>query len=243
MSPLSGSTDPVRLNGRHVVITGGTGALGGSVVEAFARAGAICHVPVRGTPAPPPRSPRGDGVDYVPGVDLTSESAVASFYAGISNELWASVHLAGGFAMGGITETSLGDLRSQLDINVVTTFLCCREAVRRFRLRPGGGGGRIVNVASRAALEAGAGKAAYGLSKAAVVSLTISLAEELKRERILVNAVAPGTIDTATNRAAMPQLDDASMVKPGEIAGVILWLASPENTIASGAVVPVYGTS
>ena len=128
-------------------------------------------------------------------------------------------------------------------MNVITAFLCCREAVRRFRLRPRGGGGRIVNVASRAALQPGAQRAAYSLSKAAVVSLTASLAEELKREGILVNAVAPGIIDTAMNRAAMPELDAAGMVAPSTIADVIVWLASAENTVASGAVVPVYGNS
>jgi NAD(P)-dependent dehydrogenase (short-subunit alcohol dehydrogenase family) len=227
------------LAGRQVVVTGGAGALGRSVVEAFARAGSVCHVPVHHTEAP--AGPKG--VNYVLGVDLTNESEVASFYAGLPAELWASVHLAGGFAMGGITETSLVDLRSQMDMNVVTAFLCCREAVRRFRLRPGGGGGRIVNVASRAALHPGGQRAAYSLSKAAVVSLTTSLAEELKREDILVNAVAPGIIDTPTNRAAMPELHDAGVVRPEEVAAVIVWLASPENTVASGAVVPVYGNS
>jgi NAD(P)-dependent dehydrogenase (short-subunit alcohol dehydrogenase family) len=176
-------------------------------------------------------------------VDLTSESAVATFYAGLPGELWASVHLAGGFAMGGITETSLGDLRSQIDMNLVTAFLCSREAVRRFRLRPGGGGGRIVNVASRAAVKPGGQMAAYSLAKAAVVSLTVSLAEELKTEQILVNAVAPGVIDTPTNRTALPGLDAAHLVTPAQIASVIVWLASPENTVASGAVIPVYGNS
>jgi NAD(P)-dependent dehydrogenase (short-subunit alcohol dehydrogenase family) len=227
------------LAGRQVVISGGAGALGRSVVQAFVSAGAVCHVPVRGAEAP--AGP--NGVNYILGVDLTSESEVASFYAGLPSELWASVHLAGGYATGGITETSLVDLRSQIDMNVVTAFLCCRESVRRFRLRPGGGGGRIVNVASRAALYPGGQRAAYSLSKAAVVSLTTSLAEELKQERILVNAVAPGIIDTPKNRAAMPDLDDAGVVTPGAIAAVIVWLASPENTVASGAVVPVYGNS
>jgi NAD(P)-dependent dehydrogenase (short-subunit alcohol dehydrogenase family) len=184
-----------------------------------------------------------DGVAYTPGIDLSDETAVASFYASLPSDLWASVHLAGGFAMGGLTETSLGDLRSQIDLNLVTTFLCCREAVRCFRLRANGGGGRIVNVASRAALVASGGKVAYSLSKAAVVSLTIGLAEELKREAIFVNAIAPGTIDTAQNRAAMPDMDPANMVPPADIASVILWLASPENSVASGAVIPVYGNS
>lgn len=237
------------LAGRHVVVTGGTGALGTAVVEAFVKAGAICHVPVHhAVTASVPQRPSAQGsgaggVHYVPGVELTDEAQVTSFFAGMPNELWASVHLAGGFAMGGITETSLGDLRSQIDMNVVTAFLCCREAVRRFRLRPGGGGGRILNVASRAALQPGGHRAAYSLSKAAVVSLTCSLAEELKREGILVNAVAPGILDSAVNRGAMPGTDPGDMVTPATVADVIVWLASPANTIVSGAVVPVYGNS
>lgn len=227
------------LSGRHVVVSGGTGALGRAVVDAFCRAGAICHVPVHGREAPPAIA----SVHFVPGVDLTDESAVATFYAAVSSDLWASVHLAGGFAMGGITETSLGDLRSQIDTNVVTTFLCCREAVRRFRIRPGGGGGRIVNVSSRAAFRPAGHMAAYSLAKAAVASLTVSLAEELKTEQILVNAVVPGVIDSPKNRAAIPGLDDAHLVTPDQVASVILWLASPENAIASGAAIPVYGNS
>jgi NAD(P)-dependent dehydrogenase (short-subunit alcohol dehydrogenase family) len=231
------------LDGRNVVITGGAGALGRAVVAAFRDAGAVCHVPVRGE-APAPEHP---GVRYVGGVDLTRESAVTSFYAHAPEDLWASVHLAGGFAMSGIAETSLADFRFQLDLNLTTTFLCCREAVRRFRARPrgggnsGGGGGRIVNVASRAALGGAPrkGKAAYSVAKAGVVSLTGALAEELEAEGILVNAVAPGTIDTPANRAAMPASAVAQMVAPEAIARVILWLASPENTVASGAVVPV----
>ena len=234
------------LTGQHVVITGGAGALGSVVVQLFMRAGALCHVPIRGQA--PPVGGTADHqkigtVEYLPGVDLADEAAVTALYAGLPKELWASVHLAGGFAMGGIVETSLVDLRSQLDMNVVTAFLCCREAVRRFRLRPGGGGGRIVNVASRAALQPGGSRAAYSLSKAGVVSLTASLAEELKQEGILVNAVAPGVIDTGMNRAAMPATDVGNMVSPAAIGEVIVWLASPENTIASGAVVPVYGHS
>jgi NAD(P)-dependent dehydrogenase (short-subunit alcohol dehydrogenase family) len=227
------------LEARQVVVTGGAGALGTAVVKAFVSAGAVVHVPVRGhAPAAPVES-----VHYVGGIDLTDESAVVAFYAGLPETLWASVHVAGGFAMAGITETMLDDLRSQLDINLVSTFLCCREAVRRFRLRPGGGGGRIVNVASRAALHPEGGKTAYTLAKAAVVSLTLGLADELKTEGILVNAVAPGTVDTAANRAAMPDADVAHFVPATEIASVILWLASPDNMVGSGAVVPVYGRS
>lgn len=176
------------------------------------------------------------------GVDLTDEAAVVGFYAGLPQGLWASVHVAGGFAMAGIVETSLADLRGQLDMNLTAAFLCCREAVRRFR-EHGGAGGRLVNVASRAALQPAGGKTAYTLAKTGVVALTYALADELASEGILVNAVAPGTIDTAANRAAMATADASRFVAPQEIAAAILWLASPDNRIGSGAVVPVYGRS
>ena len=224
-----------------MVVTGGAGALGREVVATLVRAGAICHLPVRDEVTITPAV--AASVHVVSGVDLADESAVVRFYSKVPADLWASVHVAGSFAMGGITETSLADLRAQIDVNLVTAFLCCREAVRRFRMRAGGGGGRLVNVVSRAALQPGPRASAYNLSKAAVVSLTQTLAAELKTEGILVNAVAPGMIDTAANRAAMPGLDAAHAVAPAAIATAIAWLASPQNAIASGAVVPVYGNS
>jgi NAD(P)-dependent dehydrogenase (short-subunit alcohol dehydrogenase family) len=226
-------------------VTGGAGALGAAVVTAFADAGAVVHVPVRG--ASVPAAGADLRVQMVGGIDLTDEAAVTAFYAALPDELWASVHLAGGFAMAPLAETSLADLRGQLDINLVTTFLCCREAVRRFRRRGAGQGqadlGRLVNVASRAALQPEKGKAAYSVAKAGVVSLTTSLAEELRAEGIAVNAVAPGIIDTAANRAAMPGADATRFVPPAQIADVIVYLASPASRVVSGAIVPVYGRS
>jgi NAD(P)-dependent dehydrogenase (short-subunit alcohol dehydrogenase family) len=227
----------IAMEGRQVVVTGGAGALGRAVVQAFASAGATVHVPVRGQA---PVSPVG-GVRYVAGVDLTDEAAVTAFYAGLPAGLWASVQVAGGFAMAGVAETALADLRAQLDMNLVSAFLCCREAVRRFRAQPGAGG-RLVNVTSRAALQPAGGKLAYTVAKTGVVALTQALADELAGEGIFVNAVAPGTIDTAVNRAAMPGAA-SRFVPPEDIAAAILWLASPDNRVGSGAIVPVYGRS
>ena len=106
-----------------------------------------------------------------------------------------------------------------------------------------GAGGRIVNVATRPALEwrAGAGMAAYAASKAAVAALTVALAEEVVQSGILVNAVAPSTMDTPANRRAMPKADHGAWTKVEDVAATILFLASPENRVTRGAVVPVYG--
>jgi NAD(P)-dependent dehydrogenase (short-subunit alcohol dehydrogenase family) len=226
------------LAGRHVVVTGGTGALGRAVVDAFLEAGAVCHVPHRGGAAPADM-PRSERLHLAGGVDLGDEAAVARFYGALP-ELWASVHAAGGFAAAPLLGTSLGDLRGQLDLNLVPTFLCCREAARRMAGNPG----RLVNVASRSAVEPPAGSVAYTVSKAAVVALTRALARELEPAGVLVNAVLPSTIDTPANRNSTPNQPDvwARWPKPRDIAAAIVWLASPANALTSGAALPVYGS-
>jgi NAD(P)-dependent dehydrogenase (short-subunit alcohol dehydrogenase family) len=229
----------VDFQGRAVVITGGTGALGGAVVEAFLAAGATCHVPylfeeeLRSFP-----HGARDGVTLYPQTNLTDEAAVGLFYEKVPT-LWASVHLVGGFAFGAIASAGKAVIAGQLDVNVVTCYLTCRAAI----LAMAGKGGRIVNVAARPGLEwrSGANMAAYTAAKAAVAALTAALAEEVVGQGILVNAVAPSILDTAANRKAMPKADHAAWPKVEEVARTILFLASPDNKVTRGAIVPVYG--
>jgi NAD(P)-dependent dehydrogenase (short-subunit alcohol dehydrogenase family) len=228
---------------RQVVVTGGTGALGIAVVGALVEAGAVCHVPYL-VAAEAERFPlKAHARVRLSGpLELTDEGAVARFYEAVG-PLWGSVHLAGGFAAAPIAQTGKSDLMKQVDLNLVTAFLCSRAAVGAMART--GAGGRIVNVAARPALEprTGAGIAAYTASKAAVAAFTAALAEEVAQSGILVNAVAPSIMDTPANRAAMPKADHAAWPKVEEVAAVILFLASPENRIARGGVVPVYGRS
>lgn len=230
------------IRGRHVVITGAAGALGRSFLESMLAAGTICHCPVRNDAEEATVRGISHEVRVAPRVDLTDETSVTAFYAALP-AVWASVHVAGGYKGALLADTSAADLRGQLEINLVTAFLCSREAVRAMRAKAAGEGGRIVNVVSRAALVPGAGAAAYAASKAGLVSLTQSLAEELEGERILVNAVAPSIMDTPANRAAMPDADFAAWPKTAEVAAAIAWLVSAEASLTSGAVVPVYGRS
>ena len=222
--------------GRHVVVTGGTGALGAAVATELSSRGAVCHLPVRRAGVVGPA-----GCIAVAGVDLTDEAAVAGFYASLPG-LWASIHCAGGFAFGPIAETTLDAWSRMWALNATSSFLCCREAVRAIR-RQGGAGGRIVNVAARPAVDpaAGAGMAAYAASKAAVATLTAALARELVAEGIFVNAVAPSILDTPDNREAMPDADFSKWVKLPEIARSIAFLASPANATTSGAILPAFG--
>jgi NAD(P)-dependent dehydrogenase (short-subunit alcohol dehydrogenase family) len=226
---------------RHVVVTGGTGALGTAVVGALVEAGAVCHVPYVVAAEAERFALRAHAqVKLVEAGSLAEEDAVARLYDGVPR-LWASVHLVGGFAMAPVTETTKADLVKQLDMSLVTAFLCSRAAVAAMTRTVAGG--RIVNTAARPALEprSGAGMAAYAASKAAVAAFTIALAEEVAKEAILVNAVAPSIMDTLANRAAMPNADHAAWPKAEEVAATILFLASPENKVTRGAIVPVYG--
>lgn len=224
---------------RHVVVTGGTGALGRAVVGALIENRAHCHVSYM-IDAEAQSFPFKQQVTLHAVDDLANETTVGKLYDGVPR-LWASIHLAGGFAMSSIADTDKAKLMAQIDTNFVACFLCCRGAVKA--IGRAGGGGRIVNVAARPALEwrSGAGMVAYTASKAAVAAMTAALAEEVAQDGILVNAVAPSIVDTPANRAAMPQADYASWPKVEEVAATILFLASPENAVTRGGVVPVYG--
>jgi len=231
-------------SGKHIVVTGGTGALGSAVVGALLQAGARCTVSfVHLSEAQRFAYREYAGLRLVAVSDLADEAAVAKLYDGVTP--WASIHIAGGFAMGKLAETDKSALMAQLERNLVSCFLCCRAAVNA--MLAGGesapDGGRIVNVAARPALEprSGAGMTAYTVAKAGVAALTVALAEEVAGAGILVNAVAPSIMDTEANRKAMPKADHDAWPKVEDAAATILFLASPQNTVTRGAVVPVYG--
>lgn len=246
---------------RHVVVTGGTGALGSAVVQIIIDAGGSCSVPCVETRELErfaySNHPR---VKILMGGELRDESTVVKFYEGLPS-LWASIHCAGGFAMSTIAETSLSGFLEMFDTNALSCFLCCREAVKKMRAsgrrmdtptRPESPGGgvreglrRIVNVTARPALEgrAGARMIPYAISKSAIATLTTALAEEVAEEGIWVNAVVPSIMDTRANRRAMADADFAKWASLDEVAQTVAFLASPDNGATRGGLVPVYGRS
>ena len=228
---------------RHVVVTGGTGALGIAVVGALVEAGAVCHVPWYKEDEAEQFPYRGHRqVVLVGNTDLTDEAGVSRLFDSV-DRLWGSIHLAGGFAMSPVAKTGKPALMQMVEMNLVTTFLCCAAAVRR--MAGSKSGGRIVNVAARPGLEwrTGAGMAAYTASKAGVAAFTAALAEEVAKDGILVNAVAPSIMDTPQNRDDMPKADFSLWPKVEEVAKTVLFLASSDNKVTRGAIVPVYGKS
>jgi NAD(P)-dependent dehydrogenase (short-subunit alcohol dehydrogenase family) len=227
---------------RNIVITGGAGALGTAVVEALVDAGATCHVPCFDeAEAQRFRLRDHDKVRLSIVGNLADEGAVERLYQSVAAPLWASIHIAGGFAAGPLRDSTPATLRQQIDMNFLSCALCCRAAVTAMA----GAGGRIVNVSARAGLEwrTGAGMVAYTASKAAVAALTAALAQEVAKDGVLVNAVAPSIMDTPANRAAMSGADFTQWPKVEEVAATIAFLASPENRVTRGAIVPVYGKS
>ena len=226
------------LDGKQIVVTGGTGFLGSAIVRRFLDSGAQCHVTWHFEAELNHFALKEHERVSLHHVDVTNEEQVNAFYQGV-DDLWASIHVVGGFQIGPITDTSADQFRSMFELNVMTCFLCSREAVRKMRM--GKGGGRIINIGARPAIQPTGGMIAYTTAKAGVTSLTQSLAEEVKGENILVNAVLPSLMDTKANRAAMPDADFDAWPRVEEVAETIAFLASPVNALTSGALVPVYG--
>ena len=232
--------------GRTVIVTGATGHLGQATARAFAARGASLALVAR-DPAglAAMRQRLGVETDVATfAVDLLQLSAVSAMVDQIIARfggLHALANLAGGFAMGpAVHDTTDQDWKLMMDLNMHTLLNSVRAAIPRFLEA---GTGRIVNVSARAATQGSAHMAPYCVAKAAVVTLTESLADELRHTGITVNCVLPGTLDTPPNRAAMPDANHDTWVSLDALADVILFLASDAARAITGASIPVYGRS
>ena len=232
----------VDFGGGTVLVTGGTGSLGGAVVERFLEAGARVLVTCVVEAEVAPFRERFAGQEArvaLQRCDLRRADEVGALLDGVApGSLRAVVNLAGGYTWTRVADADDAALEHLLDLNLRTTFTVCRAAAP---VLTAAGGGAIVNVSARAALRGEAGNGVYGATKAAVLALTQSLSEELKDAGVNVNAVLPSIIDTPANRAAMPNSDPAKWVAAGDLANIIVFLASAAAAAIHGAGIPVYG--
>ncbi|KAA0074673.1 3-oxoacyl-ACP reductase FabG [Tardiphaga sp. P9-11] len=224
------------MNGKIVVITGASGALGQVVLERAVASGAtiaaIDHSAK--TPASTPDRLQIGGVDLSDAAQAdTAIAAVVKQFGKID----VLINIAGAFTFENIAEGNNKSWETMHRLNLLTALNASRAAMPHLSASKAG---RIINIGAMGALQAGAGMGPYAASKAGVHRLTETLAAELKG-KVTVNAVLPSTIDTPANRRDMAAADFSKWVTPDELASVILFLASDAASAVTGALLPVSG--
>src|SRR5271154_3645822 len=225
------------LSGKVLVVTGSDGALGQAVAATLSSYGAKLALLSRSQAA----GARPAGALSSTGIDLTLEEAARSAMAQIAKDaggLDGLINVAGGFRLEKLAGATLDAWDAMYKLNLRTAVNSCHAALP-YLLKSGKG--RIVNVGAMGAVKAAAGMGPYAASKAGVAQLTEALADELKDQRITVNAILPSTLDTPRNRLDMPKADFTRWVAPGDAAEVIAFLVSDEARAVTGALLPVVG--
>ena len=220
------------LKDKVMLVTGGSGALGQTVVPAFTAEGARVFVAAHQSGAAP------SDVTLVK-ADVTDEAEVGRLVTEVlskAGRIDGLINLIGAFAPGHVAETSLSVWQRMLTLNVTTAFLLSKAVASHMLER---GTGRILHVAAWAAVEAFPGAAAYIVAKSSLLALVKVLALELRGSGVTVNAVLPTTIDTPGNRAGMPQADRSMWSRPESIARTLTFLASDDAHQISGAAIPI----
>ncbi len=235
------------LSGRSAVVVGATGNLGRRIVQRLLEQGTHVALPVRDPKrgealraelAPLAGEPEGPRLLVVAAnpadraaMDRLVEDALRRW-----GRLDILANIAGGFAMDAAADGDLGAMRASWDQKVATAVVATTACLRPMRARRYG---RIVSVASLAALRGAASVAGYAMANAALVRWNESLAAELRGEGVTANVLLPTTMDTPENRAAMPKAHAAAWATLDEVASVVLFLATDEASGVTGAAIPV----
>ena len=232
----------MKLKDKVAIVTGGTGALGRAVVAAFLEEGAkvvstyIVDEELKGISS----WIKNPSLVLIKS-DVTKEKQVAKVVKKTLERfrrIDVLINIVGAFAYAMIQDTDEGTWDRMMNINLKSTFLCSKAVLPQMIEQ---NYGKMINISSRPALKGSAGVGAYAASKAGVLNLTETIADEVRDYDINVNAILPSTIDTPANRRAMPKADFSKWVKPEEIARVMVFLASDDSKPINGAGIPVYG--
>lgn len=235
----------MNFNNKIVLITGAAGGLGAEVTRAFLDAGARVAATHTGLEkfkelesALKPEAGKLLGIKTNV-LDSASVKQMAGTVLEKFDRIDALVNLVGGY-LGGVSIADMSEKQweGMINLNLKSVFLVCKQVLPVMMRQKSGS---IVNISSGGGLKGAEGISAYGASKAGVINFTQTLAAEGRKYKITANAVAPGIIDTAANRAAMPKADFSKWVTPASLAGVILFLSSDAAKDISGALIPVFG--
>ena len=226
------------MNDRYLILTGGTGGLGTMVTQLAQKLGAHITIPYHSLNEVEHfrLSVVDANINFI-FADLRDEKSVMEVI-NKQSKVDILIHLMGGFSSGDTDNYTLEDWNRQMMLNLTSTFLVCKYSLKKMKEN---GYGRIVTVSSRAAVEPAGQLAAYSASKAGVVALTKSIADETKGMNITANTVLPSIIDTPSNRKNLGEKNAQSWVKPESLAEIICFLGSEKAGDLRGAVIPVYG--
>lgn len=228
---------------RSAIVTGGTGGLGAAVVRRLLDENWRVVVPWVAEAELGRVDQQLEGLELVR-ADLFEPADVTAVVQAATDgddlpPLRGLVNLVGGFAAGGrVHETAVEKFFEQFRLNLRPTYLMTSAVLPAMIAA---GGGSIVCVGTRAALQPFSGAAGYVSSKAAVIAFAQAVAVEYRDDGVRCNAILPSVIDTPANRASMPNADHDRWVKPEAIAGEIAHLLSDSSEPVSGAAIPVYG--
>ncbi len=227
-----------------VLITGGTGALGRTLVNKFIESGARTISSYLNEKEAEKLKTTNHKVELIK-LDITKEEQLLKMIPivverfGTINVL---VNVVGGY-LGGkdITELEESDWDSMMNLNLKSAFMISKHVIPV--MKSSGNGGNVVHVSSRTGLKSDGHDSAYAASKAALIRFVESTSQEFKQYNINVNCILPTTIDTEANRMAIPKADFNKWLLKDDLANVVLFLCSSDSKVINGAAIPTYGLS
>lgn len=222
----------------RIILTGASGGLGTSVLSQLWEDGWPVSAIIRNPDNVTSFRKRFPEVGLqVLAADLTTEEGVAGIFSG-TDAIYGVVHLAGGFTGAGtLAETTSDTFDRMFNLNIRSAFLVLQAAMPLLKPQ----GGAIVTIGAKPALHPTGENAVYAASKAALINLTLSAAEEGRRDHVRANAIVPAVIRTKSNLAWASSPEEAEKWTPPEdIARVISWLLSDEGASVTGTIIPLY---
>jgi NAD(P)-dependent dehydrogenase (short-subunit alcohol dehydrogenase family) len=229
-------------SGKVVLITGGTGALGRAVAQAFGTSNATTVVTYIIEEEREDVKSKIKTIAELVKADITKEDQAKKLVSHVIktyDRIDVLVNVVGGY-LGGKTVAELDETEwdKMMSMNLKSAFLISKHVIPLMLFAKHG---KIVHISSRTGLKSDGYDSPYSASKSGLIRLVESISEEVKEHNINVNCILPSTIDTEANRNAMPNSDFSKWVKTEDLANVVLFLCSEEAKLINGAAIPAYG--